>query len=54
MAHRLVLSLDALADDVPATGIVDRILEVVPEPQIAPRQDRDEGPHPPLGLRESA
>jgi MoxR-like ATPase len=51
MAHRLVLSLDALADDVPATGIVDRILQVVPEPQVAPRQDV---PDPPLGLRESA
>ena len=51
MAHRLVLSLDALADDVPATGIVDRILQVVPEPQVAPRQD---APDPPLGLRESA
>ena len=51
MAHRLVLSLDALADDVPAGGIIDRILQVVPEPQVAPHQD---APDPPLGLRESA
>jgi MoxR-like ATPase len=51
MAHRLVLSLDALADDVPANGIVDRILQVVPEPQVAPQQDT---PDRPLGLRESA
>jgi MoxR-like ATPase len=51
MAHRLVLSLDALADDVPASSIVDRILQVVPEPQVAPQQDE---PDRPLGLRESA
>ena len=51
MAHRLVLSLDALADDVPASSIVDRILQVVPEPQVAPQQDT---PDRPLGLRESA
>jgi MoxR-like ATPase len=51
MAHRLVLSLDALADDVPANSIVDRILQVVPEPQVAPQQDT---PDRPLGLRESA
>jgi MoxR-like ATPase len=53
MAHRLVLSLEALADDVPATGIIDRILQVVPEPQVAPNQGEPEPP-PPLGLRESA
>jgi MoxR-like ATPase len=51
MAHRLVLSLDALADDVPANSIVDRILQVVPEPQVAPQQDTLDRP---LGLRESA
>jgi len=52
VAHRLVLSLEALADDVPASGIVDRILQVVPEPQVAPRQGEPDPP--PFGLRESA
>ncbi len=51
VAHRLVLSLDALADDVPAASIVDRILQAVPEPRVAPRQD---APDQPLGLRETA
>src|SRR6266542_2574931 len=51
MGHRLVLTLDALADAVPATGIVDRILQAVPEPQVAPRQFVD---GPPDGLRASA
>ncbi len=53
IAHRLVLSLDALADAVPASGMVDRVLHAVPEPQVAPRQfaDHPQGPH---GLRASA
>ncbi len=53
IAHRLVLSLDALADAVPARGIVDRVLHAVPEPQVAPRQFVD-GPDGPHGLRASA
>jgi MoxR-like ATPase len=50
IGHRLVLSLDALADAVPANSIVDSILRVVPEPQVAPRQFVDGPP----GLRASA
>jgi MoxR-like ATPase len=38
LCHRLVLSYDALADDIPADRIVARILEVVPLPAVAPRQ----------------
>jgi MoxR-like ATPase len=38
LRHRLVLSYDALADDVPADRIVDRVLEAVPLPTVAPRQ----------------
>ncbi len=37
--HRLVLSYDALADDVPAERIVERILATVPLPTVAPRQN---------------
>ncbi|MFC4113048.1 AAA family ATPase [Nonomuraea zeae] len=39
MAHRLVLSFDALADGVSAREIVDRVLDAVPMPIIAPQQD---------------
>jgi MoxR-like ATPase len=43
LAHRLVLSYDAVADGVPAAHIVRRILQTVPLPQVAPRQ-RANGP----------
>jgi MoxR-like ATPase len=39
LRHRLVLSYDALADDVPADHIVERVIGAVPPPGIAPRQD---------------
>ncbi|MBN1173979.1 MAG: MoxR family ATPase [Micromonosporaceae bacterium] len=39
LRHRLVLSYDALADDIPADHIVDRVLAAVPQPSVAPRQD---------------
>lgn len=39
LGHRLVLSYEALADDVPATRIVERVLAVVEGPRIAPSQD---------------
>ncbi|HEX4816515.1 MAG TPA: AAA family ATPase [Nonomuraea sp.] len=39
MAHRLVLSFDALADGVTAREIVDRVLAAVPLPVIAPQQE---------------
>jgi MoxR-like ATPase len=38
LRHRLVLSYDALADDVPPDAIVARVLAAVPPPTIAPRQ----------------
>ncbi|MEO3884153.1 AAA family ATPase [Nonomuraea sp. B5E05] len=39
MAHRLVLSFDALADGVVPREIVDRVLAAVPLPLIAPQQE---------------
>jgi MoxR-like ATPase len=39
LRHRLVLSYDALADDVPADHIVGRIMSTVPLPTVAPRQN---------------
>jgi MoxR-like ATPase len=39
LRHRLVLSYDALADDIPAEHIVDRVLAAVPAPTVAPRQN---------------
>jgi MoxR-like ATPase len=38
LRHRLVLSYDALADDIPADHIVNRVLAAVPQPTVAPRQ----------------
>jgi MoxR-like ATPase len=38
LRHRLVLSYDALADDVPADYVIGRVLEAVPPPTVAPRQ----------------
>ncbi|MDQ6850592.1 MAG: MoxR family ATPase [Actinomycetota bacterium] len=38
LSHRLVLSYDAVADGVPATHAVRRVLQSVPLPQVAPRQ----------------
>ncbi|WFE27933.1 MoxR family ATPase [Solwaraspora sp. WMMD791] len=39
LRHRLVLSYDALADDVPADHIVGRVMSTVPLPTVAPRQN---------------
>jgi MoxR-like ATPase len=39
LRHRLVLSYDALADDIPADHIVDRVLAAVAPPTVAPRQN---------------
>jgi len=39
MAHRLVLSFDALADGVAPREIVDRVLAAVPLPVVAPQQE---------------
>ncbi|WP_372451811.1 AAA family ATPase [Catellatospora tritici] len=38
LRHRLVLSYDALADEVPADYVVGRVLAAVPLPAVAPRQ----------------
>jgi MoxR-like ATPase len=46
LRHRLVLSYDALADDVPADHIVARVMASVPLPTVAPRQSASPGPVP--------
>jgi MoxR-like ATPase len=38
LAHRLVLTYEALADEVPASRVVEQVLEAVAPPQIAPSQ----------------
>jgi MoxR-like ATPase len=38
LSHRLVLTYEALADAVSATSVVERVLQVVAQPQIAPSQ----------------
>lgn len=48
LRHRLVLSYDALADDIPADHIVARVLATVPLPTVAPRQSAV-GPPVPSG-----
>ena len=44
LRHRLVLSYDALADDIPPDRIVERILQAVPLPSVAPRQSATPAP----------
>jgi MoxR-like ATPase len=44
IAHRLVLSFDALAEAVPAAALVEDVLAAVPQPRVAPRQDAAERP----------
>jgi MoxR-like ATPase len=43
LSHRLVLSYEALADAVPATQLVGRLLDVVEGPRISPSQDLRDG-----------
>jgi MoxR-like ATPase len=38
LAHRLVLSYDAIADGVPPEHAIRRVLQTIPLPQVAPRQ----------------
>ena len=38
LAHRLVLTYEALADEVPATRLVERVLAAVDPPQVSPSQ----------------
>ena len=47
LRHRLVLSYDALADDVPPDRVVAQILQAVPMPSVAPRQSASGSPVPP-------
>ncbi|MFV2087575.1 AAA family ATPase [Micromonospora sp. LOL_021] len=49
LRHRLVLSYDALADDVPADHVVGRIMQMVPLPSVAPRQNATPQPAGPTG-----
>ena len=49
LRHRLVLSYDALADDVPADHIVARIMASVPIPSVASRQGASPNGHSPNG-----
>ena len=46
LRHRLVLSYDALADDVPADHIVGRIMSTIPLPSVTPRQQAGPGQPP--------
>ena len=39
LAHRLVLTYDAIADGVTGRSVIERVLEVVAAPHIAPAQD---------------
>src|SRR5919107_2226164 len=47
LRHRLVLSYDALADDIPADHIVARIMQNVPMPSVASRQGASPNGHYP-------
>jgi MoxR-like ATPase len=44
LRHRLVLSYDALADDISSDRIVDRLMQAVPLPTVAPRQSANPAP----------
>ncbi|WP_018586661.1 AAA family ATPase [Salinispora arenicola] len=44
LRHRLVLSYDALADDVPADHVVGRVMSTIPLPSVAPRQQAAAAP----------
>ncbi|MET7704515.1 MoxR family ATPase [Micromonospora sp. NPDC005189] len=47
LRHRLVLSYDALADDVPADHIVHRVMSTIPLPAVASRQQASPSPTAP-------
>jgi MoxR-like ATPase len=51
LRHRLVLSYDALADDIPADHVVERVLAAVPQPTVAPRQESMPNGAPPAGAQ---
>ncbi|MDG4788487.1 MoxR family ATPase [Micromonospora sp. WMMD1102] len=50
LRHRLVLSYDALADNIPADHVVDRVMSTIPLPSVAPRQNASSAPPPGPGL----
>ena len=52
LAHRMVLSYDAIADGVPAAHAVRRVLQTVPLPQVAPRQRAGGPTEPGYGQRQ--
>ena len=39
LRHRVLLSYDAMADDVEVDAVLERLLPAVPAPRVAPRQD---------------
>ncbi len=39
LRHRLVLSYEALGDDVTADDILDTVLATIPQPEVALRED---------------
>ena len=43
LAHRLVLSFDAVAEGVDPRSIISSILDVVPRPRVAPEDDEIAG-----------
>jgi MoxR-like ATPase len=43
LSHRLVMTYEALAEGVPGTAVVERVLEVVEGPRITPAQDLRRG-----------
>ena len=47
LSHRLVLSFDAIAEGVDPRQIVDYLVSVTPQPQIAPHDGRSESAEPP-------
>ncbi|ABP55465.1 AAA family ATPase [Salinispora tropica] len=46
LRHRLVLSYDALADEVPPDHVVGRVMATIPLPSVAPRQQATPTPEP--------
>ncbi|GAA4657935.1 AAA family ATPase [Kineococcus glutinatus] len=55
LAHRIVLSYEALADGVSAADLVERVLATIPRPNVAPSQQTgpNPGPEPDAEVRRS-
>lgn len=54
LRHRLLLSYEALADNVSADEVVTRIVETLPRPSVAPRQHASGSRHPVVGHASTA